>query len=265
MSLKLVIKILVFAIISFSLYLILVESSTVSKLRHREDRNIRQDTKIGDELDVEMKEISPKAVSLAVEESLNFKVDEIYVINFSLKINVPSELRKRQKLVAKFNKKTIPATGWAVAIRRVESSSRFEVYLQDQKGSGGWFTFAPVDFVKDNFYEITFVISPGNFMSGYMKKEGELEKNVIEMGTLPLAKLQNIESVDNLQITSGNPKYDVFSGGIKDVSIFKLPEIPNQKILLKSLSKGSDSFLSPFAENCVISFSNNKYKCEIDH
>lgn len=265
MKLKSLFKIFILVVVIFTLYLVLFEKGSLSNFRDQKNKKFQHDNKIGGEVDIGMEEVSPKAVSLSVKDSLNLKVDTIYVVNFSLKVTVPSELRKRQKLIAKFNKKTLPATGWAIAIRRVESSSRFEIYLLDSKENGGWFSFSAIDLLENQFYEITFVINPGNFMTGYIKAEGEAETKVIEMGTLSLADLHDIDSIDNLQVTSGNPKNDVFSGSIKNVSIFKFDKLPSKKNLLKALSKGSDKFLEPYADSCVISFASKKYRCEIEH
>jgi len=90
----------------------------------------------------------------------------------SVAVNITSLPRsgKRQKLMGKYGSVGKTTPGWAIGIRRLSTSTRPEVYWQDESGNGGWFTFERFRFRRNRWYALTLVALPGDFMSLYVQE-----------------------------------------------------------------------------------------------
>ena len=199
---------------------------------------------------------------------LDPQVDESFIISFNFRASSFPGLEKRQKLLTKFESQTPPLVGWAIALRRIPSSLRFEVYLRDAEGKGGWYSLAPIEARLNIGYQVTIIISPGSFISAYMQEIGEDNKplnksNVVNLGGIPIFDIKNVNNKSALKITSGKPKRSHFNATISDVSIFHTKDLPGVGDFQRGMTEGSNFLFNLFPTGCILSLTDRSDSCII--
>jgi hypothetical protein len=226
------------------------------------------------------KSIEDDRLSISIPPQKEFlpDIDSSFVITFLFKQSVPPSFNRRQKLITHYESDKPPYAGWAIAFRRFHSSYRFEFYLQDKTGSGGWFSFDVIDLKNDAWYALTFIVKPDEFISGYsvlLNDTYEPVSSLKKLGGFPLAGLRENFGTNffetalqsNLQITSGTPKIGPFKGRVEGLNIFQLPVLLQEKQFRKDVLKGSYSIAKKYPEACVITLLSEKQgaKCMFSH
>lgn len=197
---------------------------------------------------------------------------EAFLVSFYFRQISPPVYNRRQRLILHYEADITPYKGWAVAFRRFASSSRFEFYLQDSKGKGGWFSFDSVELGNSTWYSVAFVLETGTMISAYLSELDEglnSGSNSIKLGGFPLEGLADVNAISSLQVTSGRPKIGTFRGNVDELTILKLPELPDEGIFRSKIKDGPRGVLRSFPDNCVLSLRSESseafnYKCEID-
>ncbi len=207
---------------------------------------------------LEDKTIQDDRHSIIIPSKKEFSPDQskVTVISFYFYQETPPVFNRRQKLIIHYQEDKIPYPGWAIAFRRFPSSSRFEFYVKDKNGAGGWFSFEGVHLEKNKWYAITFALKTNEFifslftpLTEEMKPSGKSKK----LGGFPLSGIQNVEANSKLQITSGKPRIGPFRGNIKGLSIFQLDDLPKEKIFMSHAKEGSSSLLKEYSSHCILS------------
>jgi len=197
---------------------------------------------------------------------------EAFLVSFYFRQLTPPAYNRRQRLILHYEADILPYKGWAVALRRFASSSRFEFYLQDSEGKGGWFSFDSVEIKNSTWYSVTFVLETGTMVSAYLSELDDnlrILSNTVRLGGFPLEGLSDVNAVSSLQVTSGRPKVGTFRGNVDELTILKLPELPEEAIFRSKIKEGPRGVLRSFPDNCVLSLPSESmetfaYKCEIE-
>ncbi len=128
---------------------------------------------------------------------------KVFVVSFLFRIEELPRQGKRQKIVYKYDNDTKPFAGWAIALRRLDSSTRPEIYWQSARGDGGWYSFDHFNLKKRTWYAATFTARPGDYMNLYLR----------EFPTLPdgTPDRSSAEDADEIGLTPVGEV--VFSGG----------------------------------------------------
>ena len=113
---------------------------------------------------------------------------KVFVVSFLFRVeNLPRQ-GKRHKIIYKYESENKPFPGWAIAIRRLDSSTRPEVYWQSAQGDGGWYTFDHFNLKKRTWYAATFTARPGDYMNLYIREfptlaDGMPDRSALEEST----------------------------------------------------------------------------------
>lgn len=102
-------------------------------------------------------------------EGLDPEEDELFLVSFMLRFDTLPLVGKRNNIVAKYERDRQPYPGWAVAVHRLSTSVRPEVYWRGEDGKGGWLTFADVEFLPNRWYAMSVVARPGKMISVYIQ------------------------------------------------------------------------------------------------
>lgn len=191
--------------------------------------------------------------------------DELFVVSFIFNQETAPMYDRRQKLIAHYEADKKPYAGWAIALRRFTTSYRFEFYLRDKNGTGGWFSFDTIENIeKTKNYALSFVVSPDDYIFALvseldkdMKATGRTQK----LGGFPIQGIVEVEAESKLQITSGKPKIGPFRGEISSFSIFKLPQTVAEKSLIQSTKEGPRSLLVEYPNSCILSLTEGNNSC----
>ena len=143
--------------------------------------------------------------TIATDRRLDPEPGKVFVVSFLFRVeNLPRQ-GKRQKIIYKYDNEHKPFAGWAIALRRLDSSTRPEVYWQSAAGDGGWFSFDHFNLKKRTWYAATFTARPGDYMNLYIREfptmpDGSPDRTAAEESDEPSFGLTPIGEV-------------VFSGG----------------------------------------------------
>jgi hypothetical protein len=220
----------------------------------------------------EGKNIEQERLSVSIPSQTEFSpLDSgIFIVSFFFSQEVAPVFHRRQKLVAHYEADKAPYTGWAIAFRRFPSSYRFEFYLKDRAGAGGWFSFDTIDIKKDKWYAITFVVKADQYLFSLitpldpdLKPSGKTQR----LGGFPLSGIQELETQSRLQITSGKPKIGPFRGSVRGFTVLQLDELPGEKIFSAQVREGPRSLLTEYPDRCIISLyeTGNTGVCKYKH
>ncbi len=197
------------------------------------------------------------------------KSGEAFVVSFFIEQTAEATFDKRMRLITNYDSERAPSSGWAIAIKRLKTSTRFDVYLKDKNGLGGWYSLSPVPELNENIkLAVTFIIEPSTFISGFISKvDNKYEptsKSSKQIGGILVDPLDEIISKGDFHVTSGIVSSNTFKGSIKDVSIFRLNEVPPIEEFKKISNGGPRSLLKVFSDFCIMSQVEGS-TCEIKH
>jgi hypothetical protein len=230
--------------------------------------------------EAEQKSIEEDRLSISIPPQTEFlpRTDSSFVVSFLFKQTVPPAFNRRQKLIAHYEAALPPYVGWAVAFRRFHSSYRFDFYLKDNAGSGGWFSFDVLDLKNDAWYALTFIIRPDEFISAYSVLLNDSHEPVLglkKLGGFPLTTARDdSENVffdkplqSNLQITSGTPKIGPFRGRVEGITLLHLPALTSEKQFRKDAVKGPYGLLRTYPDACALTLlsDNPGARCKYSH
>jgi len=191
--------------------------------------------------------------SVASDESLDPRPDRYFVVSVDFKISSLPRTGRRQKLVAKYSGNDSPYPGWAVAIRRLNTSTRPEVYWQDQSGTGGWYTFDNVRFEKNQWYSMTLVARDGELLSLYLQQltfqpsstpsEDEEEPSSLGVGAkfiggYNLAGQIATPTAAALEFSPPFSENNEFRGEIKHILLARPEKLPQRNEKLRGFLEG---------------------------
>lgn len=127
------------------------------------------------------------------DELINPTPDKFYILSTVVRFDKLPDAEKHENLIAKYEAKTFPYQGIALAVHRYKTSIRPAVYWKDEKGKGGWFTFNDVNFTKKSYYALTLIAKEGDFVQLYVE-----ELNNLANKELFTAKTNTTENKDGL-------------------------------------------------------------------
>lgn len=108
--------------------------------------------------------------TVATDRGFDPEPGKVFVVSFLFRVeNLPRQ-GKRQKIIYKYDNDKKPFAGWAIALRRLDSSTRPEVYWQSGAGDGGWYSFDHFNLKKRTWYAATFTARPGDYMNLYIRE-----------------------------------------------------------------------------------------------
>lgn len=182
------------------------------------------------------------------------------VISFYMRFLRLPPIGKRQKLIANYDTVNKPLAGWSLALTRFRTGTRFEMYLMDVNGKGGWHTLSPLTVIDEidpeTWYAVTFIVDPEKFVSSiYSRLDSNfnpINSASPSMTGVSTNELSDISADSTFQITSGASKKTSFRTELKEISIFKLKGIPNDGELLKAAELGPRSLKNIFHDSCVL-------------
>ena len=191
--------------------------------------------------------------TVASDESLDPRPDRYFVVSVDFKITNLPRTGRRQKLIAKYSGKDSPYPGWAVAIRRLNTSTRPEVYWQDQSGNGGWYTFDNVRFEKNEWYAMTLVARDGELLSLYLQQltsqpaatpadedeePSQLGVGAKFIGGYNLAGLSATPTTAALEFSPPLSENNEFRGEVKHILLARPEKIPMRNEKLRGFLEG---------------------------
>ena len=92
-----------------------------------------------------------------------------FVVSFLVRFDELPPVGFRNNILAKYDAAKHPYAGWAVGFHRLKTSFRPEVYLKDESGAGGWFSFSNTNLEPKKWYAITVLIKPEEHMNLYVQ------------------------------------------------------------------------------------------------
>jgi len=144
-------------------------------------------------------------------------------IKFSLE-ELPT-VGARQKIIAKYETRKIPYSGWAMAFFRDATSTRPALYWKGVNGKGKWFLFADVSLAVSQSYEFSFVVNKEKQLMGFWKHiEGSEDAAPAFIGGYDLSKIQLPSSSAPLYFGVKGNRDSSFRGLVDRVVVASLPE-----------------------------------------
>ncbi len=199
-----------------------------------------------------------KALSVASNEALDPKNGNFFVVSVDVKIASLPRMGKRQRLVSKYSNESQPYPGWGIAIRRLNTSTRPEVYWQNSKGKGGWYTFEHVRFEKNRWYTFTLVARNHDLLSLYLEPREPVPSEmpapdadmaessgsgVQFLGGYNLAEVEVSPTAAALEFPPPVVENGEFRGQIRNVLVAQPAHIPPRREKLRELIGGGGEAL----------------------
>ncbi len=191
--------------------------------------------------------------SVASDDSLDPGADRYFLVSVDFKIASLPKMGRRQKLISKYASGGSPNPGWALAIRRLNTSTRPEIYWQNKDGKGGWYTFDNVRFERNQWYSLTLVARDGDLLSLYIQQlttqgQNELSEEGDEPSELGVgAKFIGGYNLDGqlltptaaaLEFSAPVSENNEFRGEVRNILLAQPRDIPQRHEKLRSFLEG---------------------------
>ena len=192
-------------------------------------------------------------VSVSNDPALDPREDEIFLLAILLKVEDLPKAGKREKVIYKYDSSTPPYAGWALALHRMSTSLRPEVYWRDDAGKGGWFSFDEFNLVKGAWHRFYLFAQAGEFLSLYVErldkssvystniKDGKKKlSETIFLGGFEISDVSLPNNSGDLFLRATNGRSRSFRTEISEVIIANVLKVPSSsKKVTKLLSKGT--------------------------
>ena len=206
------------------------------------------------------------------DDSLNPQSKKYFVASVHFKLGSPPRTGKRQRLLCKYDTTDANIPGWALALRRTDTSLRPEVWWQDGKGQGGWFTFDRMKLDRHRWYALTLVARNNDLLSLYLQNVPEPGGNASDAMTVSSSEADADEEATDLgvkflggynisgtaaastaadlQFVPLTPTGGDFKGAMTKILIAQPDRLPpNQTKLRELIAGGSESLAGKFSED----------------
>jgi len=204
--------------------------------------------------------LEPQNSALRVVSDTSFDPDpsRYFVVSLNFKAISLPRTGKRQKLIAKYTDDSSPYPGWALAIRRLNTSTRPEVYWQNKEGKGGWHTFDDVHFSRNQWYSLTLIARDSDLISLYVEKldskpapdaaeaddeESDAPQAVRFLGGYNVSSVAIGPTPANLEFSPPLLENGDYRGEVRNVLIARPSHIPLNQNKLRQLIQGGSSEL----------------------
>ena len=187
-----------------------------------------------DALDSEAYRGQPSA-TITSRANLDPAPDQNFLVSFYVRLDQSLDLNKRQHLLGKYAFRA-PYEGWAVGVRRVETSLRPEVYWRGPDGSGGWYAFDEMQFIPNEWYAFTVTAKPGEYLNLFYQQvpggpvaasEGlQNDSPVVFAGGYDLATVVTPRTDDDFKLGIRRPDTLRFAGEVRDVLVSYPKRLP---------------------------------------
>lgn len=142
------------------------------------------------------------------------------VVDFSVSFANLPQVGYRKRIISKFNGVSDPYPGWAFAVKRFRKSVRFQIYLKDILGEGGWHSLGAVRLEHSQAYRFILVFRKSGYFSAYMGKEGEL--SYLGGAVVTTGDLQDESYQTRLVLGTGRPGPYSFDGVFHHLNVYDL-------------------------------------------
>lgn len=109
-------------------------------------------------------------LTVASHELLDPADGKIFIISARFTLESLPKVGKRSRIAMKYDNRVKPYPGWALAIRRFDTSIRPEMYWESGDGKGGWLTFDHVSLKRGTEYNLTLLARGRDLMSIYLEE-----------------------------------------------------------------------------------------------
>lgn len=215
-------------------------------------------------------ETSSAYLTVASNELFDPKDGSIFIIAARFTFESLPKVGKRSRIAMRYDKGAKPYPGWALAIRRFDTSIRPEMYWESGDGKGGWLTFDHVNIVKGVPYQLTLIARGSDLMSMYLEDlsapgdsdasaddpDAELTKRpreVVFAGGYPLNDMKTPHSEAPLYFAPQSSRRGEFRGALHELLIARVDEFPlKRERLTEELKGGMPSLLKMVGEEARI-------------
>lgn len=206
----------------------------------------------------------PSTSYLSVAETpLHDPVDgKIFLVSARFRFDALPKIGKRARLAMKYSNQSKRYPGWALAIRRFDTSVRPELYYEPGDGTGGWWSFDHVNIRRGVPYQLTVVVRGRDLMSACLEElpGGPAEDLLAEqapagirfLGAYSIADVQSPRTDAPLLVAPAASKGE-FRGALDEILIARLDEFPLRKEnLVDSLRGGMPALLELVPESARV-------------
>lgn len=116
---------------------------------------------------------APSAVtyqSFAADRAFDPSAGAPFIVSVAFQLEELPTKRKRRKLIYKYDADKAPYQGWALALHRLTTSLRPELYWQGADGKGGWYSFEELKLTPGKRYAVTLYAAPGRSISLFIEE-----------------------------------------------------------------------------------------------
>lgn len=199
---------------------------------------------------------------------LDPSADNFFIVSSYIKIDELPKQGRRQKIIGKYLDQT-PNSGWALGIKRLNTSVRPEVYFQGiVHEPNAWYTFEKVKFKRKHWYAITVVFNKSKAVNLFLEEianpfELKLETEKSESELIPAAEAREQELQEptflggynfsdvvykstsaNMDFAPAVMENGEFKGQISDLLIINTKELNFSKDALIKIIKGGPQKLA---------------------
>lgn len=209
---------------------------------------------VENQVSAETEEAEPKLLKVASDQALDPVAGGNFLVSFYVRFDSFPRSGKRQKIVAKYNLKDAGSPGWAIAIKKLSTSIRPELYLRPTiapsaevktQSNEGWFTFDRVNFDTDKWYAMTAIMREREFVALYLEEFPNLIQPVdaealVNQGSLRFiggysaADFSLPQTAADLELAARNSDW----GELRSFMLASVEKIPSNQARLMELIKG---------------------------
>jgi hypothetical protein len=195
--------------------------------------------------------------------------NQTFLVSFKLKLHSLPQIGNRQNLLTKYVNDKKPHPGWAIAVSRFNTGSRFQVYWKDFKGRGGWYVFDNVSLVRNREYNLSLIASVDGILGLYFQptpvaddeteglfdsetKTVEINTDANFLGGFDVSQVKLTTNDYSLTIGDRQIGERAFRGEISEVLIANISkEFVDYKEALDFVEGGSNSIVERISANEV--------------
>jgi hypothetical protein len=184
-----------------------------------------------------------RAVGVVAQLDPNPLADFILSVRF--RATAPAKLSKRQLFARKYNQSEGRPIGWALALKRFDTSIRPELFINDKSGKGEWYTFDTVAVEPGRWLQL-FLVRRKDGATGLMiKSEGDSQLR--SLGGYDTSHIDLSDNPAELLLAPQLLDSPYFKGEIAEIALIRPLELPKSdskvaKLLLEYSTAPDETF-----------------------
>lgn len=196
--------------------------------------------------------------TVSSDQALDPAAGRYFIVSIQVKLKGFGRSGKRQRLVAKYAADSSPFPGWAIAIRKLNTSTRPEIYWQNRDGKGGWYTFEHMRFLRNRWYTLTLIARDQDLLSLYVEESSEsgetseavsdddpeFDTNTVSaegvrfLGGYNIGEMQIVPTSASLEFAPRSSDSSDFRGEVRNLLIARPERVPPKQSRLMELVQG---------------------------